>query len=76
MPRAGKPVKQRHDPLHADVEQDDALRKYGRVTKPGKRKTKQEDEDGENVSGIFPRMSSTEDAAVLNMPESRGCANK
>lgn len=76
MPRAGKPVKQRHDPLHADVEQDDALRKYGRVTKPGKRKSKQEDEDGENVRAKFHQQSSMEDAAILIMPESRGCANK
>jgi essential nuclear protein 1 len=46
MPRAVKPQKQRHDPLHVDLEQDDDLQRFGRVSKPGKRKARKvEDED-------------------------------
>jgi essential nuclear protein 1 len=52
MPRAAKPSKQRHDPLHVELEEDDALRRFGRVSKPGKRRADQGDlEDGdEDVS--------------------------
>lgn len=38
MPRTQKGVKQRHDPLLAQLTQDDLLAKYGRVSQPGKRK--------------------------------------
>jgi essential nuclear protein 1 len=44
MPRAPKPTKQRHDPLHVEIEQDDSLRRFGRVSKPSKRRG-QDDED-------------------------------
>jgi len=53
MPRASKGPKQRHDPLHVDLEQDAALKKFGRVSQPGKRKTKRRDEDeDDNVSPL------------------------
>jgi len=45
MPRASKPSKPRHDPLHVDIEGDEALRRHGKM-KTGKRKTQvQEDEE-------------------------------
>lgn len=46
MPRAPKSVKPRHDPLHVDLEADANLRKFGRVSAPGRRKGRDDDEDG------------------------------
>ena len=45
MPRVSKPTKPRHDPLHVDLEQDDSLRRFGRVSRPGRRKGN----DGEDL---------------------------
>jgi essential nuclear protein 1 len=45
MPRAPKVVKPRHDPLHKEIEQDDSLRKFGRVSKPGKRRADEDEDD-------------------------------
>jgi essential nuclear protein 1 len=52
MPRIpSKPAKPRHDPLHVDLQQDDALHKYGRLSKPSKKRTEvEDDEGGEGVS--------------------------
>lgn len=51
MPRVIKPSKPRHDPLHLELEGDESIRKFGRVTKPGKRKAKKEEaDDDEPVS--------------------------
>lgn len=36
MPRAMKPSKTRHDPLHVELEQDESLRRFGRVSNPGR----------------------------------------
>lgn len=37
MPRVQKSTKQRHDPLLAQLNEDELQAKYGRVTQPGKR---------------------------------------
>lgn len=51
MPRVIKPSKPRHDPLHLELEGDEAIRKFGRVAKPGKRKAKKDEaDDDEPVS--------------------------
>ncbi|KAK1925808.1 Bystin-domain-containing protein [Papiliotrema laurentii] len=51
MPRPqAKPTKQRHDPLHVELEQDDSLRRFGRVKNHSKRRA-QVDEDDENPQG-------------------------
>ena len=50
MPRAVKSGgKQRHDPLHVQLGQDEILAKYGTVSRPGKRKKalEEDDESGE-----------------------------
>ncbi|GFZ45097.1 Uncharacterized protein JCM24511_02823 [Saitozyma sp. JCM 24511] len=58
MPRAAKPSKQRHDPLHVELEEDDALRRFGRVSKPGKRRADKGDlEEGDEDHGEDARMS-------------------
>ncbi len=42
MPRAQKPTgKSRHDPLHVQLEGDEAEAKYGRIAKAGKRRKSQ-----------------------------------
>jgi hypothetical protein len=52
MPRPqAKPTKQRHDPLHVELEQDDSLRRFGRVKNHSKRRA-QVDEDDENPQGV------------------------
>ncbi len=38
MPRVAKLLKTRHDPLHVELEQDESLRRFGRVSHPGRRK--------------------------------------
>lgn len=45
MPKVVKPKKPRHDPLHVELEQDNEYQKYGRVSKPGKRRAAKSDED-------------------------------
>jgi essential nuclear protein 1 len=53
MPRVGKPQKPRHDPLHVELEQDNDLRRFGRVSKPGRKKRGQSDEaEAGEVSGF------------------------
>ncbi len=51
MPRAQKPTgKSRHDPLHVQLDGDEVEAKYGRVSKPGKRRksNKAEADDGDD----------------------------
>jgi hypothetical protein len=64
MPRAGKPQKPRHDPLHVEVEQDQSLKQYGRMG--GKRKQKKESQDDdEDVSwNCFSLSVSTADTVI------------
>ncbi|KAL7420808.1 snoRNA-binding rRNA-processing protein [Cryptotrichosporon argae] len=47
MPKAGKIQKQRHDPLHLELSTDEQLRKYGKLSGPGKRRARAEDDDDE-----------------------------
>ncbi|EPT03099.1 hypothetical protein FOMPIDRAFT_1047090 [Fomitopsis schrenkii] len=55
MPRAVKPTgKTRHDPLHVQLGEDEVYTKYGRVSRPGKRrKSKDTEEDGEDNAEVI-----------------------
>ncbi|KIM67719.1 hypothetical protein SCLCIDRAFT_1209828 [Scleroderma citrinum Foug A] len=60
MPRAHKSTRPRHDPLLAQINEDELVEKYGRVSQPGKRKkactsTGAEDETGEAI--LDPKTS-------------------
>ncbi|KAL0255766.1 hypothetical protein I308_100573 [Cryptococcus tetragattii IND107] len=57
MPRVIKPSKPRHDPLHLELEGDEAIRKFGRVAKPGKRKAKKDEADDDEPRAEDARMS-------------------
>ncbi|KAG1753159.1 Bystin-domain-containing protein [Suillus lakei] len=59
MPRVQKSVKQRHDPLHAQIDVDEAQAKYGRVSQPGKRTKRQKSSgDEESTEAVLdPKMS-------------------
>jgi essential nuclear protein 1 len=57
MPRANKPSgKSRHDPLLVQLDDDELEAKYGRVSKPGKRKKSRQSQadDEENGEVSFP----------------------
>ncbi|RXK35737.1 essential nuclear protein 1 [Tremella mesenterica] len=56
MPREPKIKKPRHDPLLVDLEQDDHLHKFGRVSKPGRRRKRIEEDEVEG-GGEDARMS-------------------
>ncbi|TFY80521.1 hypothetical protein EWM64_g3492 [Hericium alpestre] len=60
MPRAQKPpAKQRHDPLHVQLGEDEVHAKYGRVSQPGKRrKSRQNGEAEENGDVILDPKTS------------------
>ncbi|WVF68914.1 hypothetical protein IAT40_003688 [Kwoniella sp. CBS 6097] len=45
MPRAARPTKPRHDPLHVQLDADESLRKFGRPSKPSKKRNSQEEEE-------------------------------
>lgn len=48
MPRINsKPTKPRHDPLHVELQEANTYQKFGRVSKPGKRQGKRQDDDEE-----------------------------
>ena len=58
MPRAQRPSgKQRHGPLHVELDQDEAENKYGRPSAPGKRtkssKKKNDDLNDSEVRIVF-----------------------
>ncbi|KAI6151725.1 Bystin-domain-containing protein [Pisolithus tinctorius] len=59
MPRAQKSTKPRHDPLLAQIHEDELIAKYGRVSQPGKRnksrKSRSDDEGGEVI--LDPKTS-------------------
>ncbi|KAG1773829.1 Bystin-domain-containing protein [Suillus occidentalis] len=59
MPRVQKSVKQRHDPLHAQLDVDEAQAKYGRISQPGKRTKRQKSSGDEESSEVVldPKMS-------------------
>lgn len=53
MPRATKPSgKARHDPLHVQLGEDEVQAKYGKVTRPGKRRKSSADNDEEDPSEV------------------------
>lgn len=56
MPRMQRPVKPRHDPLHVELEADSTLKQYGRVSKPGRRKARDEDEQ-DNTEAVSSNFS-------------------
>jgi essential nuclear protein 1 len=53
MPRTSKnvPGKLRHDPLHVELDADDQIKKYGNVSRPGKRKSAKKSENNEEEVG-------------------------
>jgi essential nuclear protein 1 len=53
MPRTSKnaPGKLRHDPLHVEIDADDQVKKYGNVSRPGKRKSTKRSEGNEEEVG-------------------------
>lgn len=62
MPRALKSGKPRHDPLHVQLDDDELLAKYGRVSQPGKRKkSRQSKNDGEEDANSEVQCQSCHD---------------
>ncbi len=57
MPRVQKPSgKTRHDPLHIQLGEDEQNAKFGKITRPGKRRKSQgvdAEENGEVRSTLF-----------------------
>lgn len=51
MPRAHKSPRPRHDPLLAQINEDELVEKYGRVSQPGKRTKSRKSTDAEDESG-------------------------
>ncbi|KAL4075668.1 Bystin-domain-containing protein [Scleroderma yunnanense] len=51
MPKAHKSTKPRHDPLLAQINEDELVEKYGRVSQPGKRKKAGKSNTTEDDSG-------------------------
>lgn len=54
MPRAPKVTKPRHDPLHVELTADESVRRFGRITAPGKRQKRTEEEEEQGVSPMTP----------------------
>lgn len=49
MPKAQKASgKTRHDPLHVQLGEDEVYVKYGKVSRPGKRRKDKDEEDEDN----------------------------
>ncbi|KAJ2924953.1 hypothetical protein H1R20_g12155, partial [Candolleomyces eurysporus] len=79
MPRTQKPSsKPRHDPLHVQLDEDEAHAKYGRVSQPGKRtKSRRRPSEDENTAEVTldPKTSrrvfelAKEQQDELEMPE-------
>lgn len=59
MPKAPKATgRTKHDPLHVQIDDDEVHAKYGRVSKPGKRrKSKATDEEEEEGGEVSPSQS-------------------
>ncbi|WWC96175.1 hypothetical protein V866_003042 [Kwoniella sp. B9012] len=57
MPRVVKPTKQRHDPLHVQIDADESLRKFGRPSKPSKKKSREDEELDDEPKAEDARMS-------------------
>lgn len=53
MPRATKSAgKARHDPLHVQLGEDEIQAKYGKVTRPGKRRKSAADNDDDATGEV------------------------
>ena len=59
MPRMQRPVKPRHDPLHVELEADSTLKQYGRLSKPGRRRVREDDQQ-DTTEGVSSRSSRTD----------------
>ncbi|TDL29749.1 Bystin-domain-containing protein [Rickenella mellea] len=58
MPRASKPTgTARHDPLHVQLGEDELHEKYGKVTRPGKRKKAKNNDDENDEVILDPKTS-------------------
>ncbi|KAI0347011.1 cell adhesion protein byn-1 [Trametopsis cervina] len=54
MPRATKPSgKSRHDPLHVQLGEDELEAKYGKISRPGKRRKSGANEDGDETGEVI-----------------------
>lgn len=54
MPKATVKTKQRHDPLHVELDADESVRRFGRAASGGKRKKRVEaEEEEESVSKLW-----------------------
>lgn len=54
MPRATKPSgKSRHDPLYVQLGEDEQVTKYGKVTRPGKRRKSHAGQDDEETGEVW-----------------------
>ena len=69
MPRSLKSSqKSRHDPLLRDIAADDLYAKYGNVSKPGRRKKTQHDEDGSGEVTLYLSLSPRQLYCLLPSP--------
>lgn len=66
MPRVAKPQKPRHDPLHVELEADDSLRRFGRVSKSARQK-RATDEGEEGVGAVSYLVSSLDIKSGMNL---------
>ena len=58
MPRVQKASgKTRHDPLHIQLGEDELEAKYGKVTRPGKRRKSHADEEDEENGEVITRLT-------------------
>ena len=63
MPRiSSKPSKPRHDPLHVELQEADTYQKFGRVSKPGKRQSRRQDENEEGGAVRLPYGANSADS--------------
>lgn len=52
-PRAAKPTgKTRHDPLHVQLGEDEVEAKYGKLSRPGKRRKSKIEDESEDTGGV------------------------
>lgn len=59
MPRTSKNAigKPRHDPLHVEIDADEQIKKYGNVTRPGKRKSNKKNDNEEEETLLDSKTS-------------------